>query len=240
MKHHAFALITSTNAHTHAYTCLLCSSQQILHTCLRSPATNLFCVDFQTIDLKCERCTLKLWIGQYNCQSFAHRLNSLYSRQVETDADVCGSTCRDTDCRPLDLGQNKGIHNLGAGTLLGAPGHTTRNKKLLGALGLTTIGARTLLGAPGLTTMGTRTLLGAPGLTTIGARTLLGALGLTTIGARTLLGAHQLQPAEQIYESNLHLFGQIRFGGPKFRSALGIRCRGSDGHVSHWCRSWMG
>ena len=53
---------------------------------------------------------------------------------------------------------------LGARTLLGAPGLTTRNKKLLGAHVLTTR-ARTLLGTPGHTTRNKK-LLGAPGLTT--------------------------------------------------------------------------
>ena len=46
---------------------------------------------------------------------------------------------------------------LGARTLLGAPGLTTRNKKLLGA--------RTLLRAPGLTTRNKK-LLGAKGIAT--------------------------------------------------------------------------
>ena len=100
---------------------------------------------------------------------------------------------------------------LGTKKLLGAPGLTTRNKKLLGLLA-SLLGARTLLGAPGLATRNKK-LLGAPGLTTrnkkllgllaslLGARTLLGAPGHTTrnkkllgllaslLGARTLLGA---------------------------------------------------
>ena len=49
---------------------------------------------------------------------------------------------------------------LGARTLLGAPGLTTSNKKLLSLLG-----ARMLLGAPGLTTSNKK-LLGAPGIAT--------------------------------------------------------------------------
>ena len=47
--------------------------------------------------------------------------------------------------------------------LLGAPGLTTRNKKLLGVASL--LGARMLLGAPGLTTRNKK-LLGAPGIAT--------------------------------------------------------------------------
>ena len=48
--------------------------------------------------------------------------------------------------------------------LLGAPGHTTRNKKLLGLLA-SLLGARTLLGAPGHTTRNKK-LVGAPGIAT--------------------------------------------------------------------------
>ena len=69
--------------------------------------------------------------------------------------------------------------------LLGAPGLTTRNKKLLGAPGLTTRNKK-LLGAPGLTTRNKK-LLGAPGLTTRNKK-LLGAPGLTTRNKK-LLGA---------------------------------------------------
>ena len=48
--------------------------------------------------------------------------------------------------------------------LLGVPGPTTRNKKLLGLLAVL-LGARMLLGAPGLTTRNKK-LLGPPGRTT--------------------------------------------------------------------------
>ena len=47
--------------------------------------------------------------------------------------------------------------------LLWALGLTTRNKKLLGAPGIATIGARMLLWALGLTTRNMK-LLGAPGI----------------------------------------------------------------------------
>ena len=50
---------------------------------------------------------------------------------------------------------------LGARSLLGAPGLTTRNKKLVGAL----LGARTLLGAPGRT-FSNKKLLQPPGIAT--------------------------------------------------------------------------
>ena len=49
---------------------------------------------------------------------------------------------------------------------LGAPGLTTRNKKLLETKGIATNGARTLLGAPGLTTRNKK-LLGTKGIATM-------------------------------------------------------------------------